>query len=54
MQDDAAAVQAIVAQWMRWAQSDLALANMTQDERILPEILAFHAQQAVEKRSKLF
>jgi HEPN domain-containing protein len=50
--DRAEAIRALVAQWLRWAGSDLALAQMTDDERILPEILAFHAQQAAEKALK--
>jgi HEPN domain-containing protein len=34
------------------ARSDLAVACMTEDERIAPTILAFHAQQAAEKALK--
>ena len=53
MHDDRAeAIRTLVAQWIHWARSDLALAQMTEDERILPEILAFHAQQAAEKALK--
>ena len=46
------AIQEIVAGWMRQARSDLAVAKMIDNEEIAPEILAFHAQQAVEKSLK--
>lgn len=46
------AIRELVAAWMRRAQSDLVLAEMTEDWRIAPEILAFHAQQAAEKALK--
>lgn len=46
------AIQELVAEWMRRARSDLTLAGMTENERIAPEILAFHAQQAAEKALK--
>jgi HEPN domain-containing protein len=46
------AIQELVAEWMRRARSDLALARLTEDERIAPEILTFHAQQAAEKALK--
>lgn len=46
------AIRELVGQWMHSAQSDLALARLTDDERIAPEILAFHAQQAAEKALK--
>ena len=50
MQDNRAeAIKALVAQWIGRARSDLILAQMTEDERFLPEILTFHAQQAAEK-----
>lgn len=53
MQDDRTkAIHALVAQWLDLARSDLVLARMTEDERLLPEILAFHAQQAAEKALK--
>jgi HEPN domain-containing protein len=39
----------LTTEWLRWAQADMTVASMTDDERIAPEILAFHAQQAVEK-----
>ena len=45
-------VRELVAEWMRRARSDLAVASLTEDERIAPEILAFHAQQAAEKALK--
>lgn len=38
--------------WLRFAQSDLALARGTPGEEVLPESLCFHAQQAVEKALK--
>ncbi len=38
--------------WLRFAESDLALAEATGDERVLYENLCFHAQQAVEKSIK--
>jgi HEPN domain-containing protein len=50
--DRAEAIRTLVGQWLGWARSDLALAQMTDDQRILPEILAFHAQQAAEKAFK--
>lgn len=46
------AIQELVTEWMRRARSDLVLAGLTEDERIAPEILVFHAQQAVEKALK--
>jgi HEPN domain-containing protein len=53
MHDERAeAIRTLVAQWIHWARSDLVLAQMTEDERLLPEILAFHAQQAAEKALK--
>jgi HEPN domain-containing protein len=38
--------------WLRFAESDLALAEATGDDRVLFENLCFHAQQAVEKSIK--
>ena len=38
--------------WLRFAESDLALAEATGDDRVLCENLCFHAQQAVEKSIK--
>ncbi len=53
MQDNRAeAIKVLVAQWIGRARSDLVLARMTEDERLLPELLAFHAQQAAEKALK--
>jgi HEPN domain-containing protein len=46
------AIEELVAEWMRRAQADLAVARLIDEERIAPEILAFHAQQAVEKALK--
>jgi HEPN domain-containing protein len=42
-------IRELVAEWMRWARSDLIVASLTDDERIAAAILGFHAQQAVEK-----
>jgi HEPN domain-containing protein len=53
MQDNRAeAIKVLVVQWLSRARSDLTLAQMVDDQRILPEILAFHAQQAAEKAIK--
>ena len=38
--------------WLRHAQSDLALAQMRKTRRVLYEHLCFHAQQAAEKAIK--
>ena len=46
------AIQELVAEWMRHARSDLVITKLIDDEEITPEILAFHAQQAVEKALK--
>src|SRR5919199_1640727 len=46
------AIRELVTDWMRRAQSDLAVTQLTEDVRIAPEILAFHAQQAAEKALK--
>ena len=46
------AIAELVAKWLRRAQDDLALALLVDDERIAPEILVFHAQQAAEKAVK--
>ena len=35
----------LVAEWLRRAQADMTVALLTEDERIAPEIAAFHAQQ---------
>lgn len=45
-------VQNLVAEWLRWARADLQVAALTDDERIAPQITAFHAQQAAEKALK--
>ncbi|MBN1935279.1 MAG: HEPN domain-containing protein, partial [Anaerolineae bacterium] len=39
----------LVAEWLRRAQADMAVTALADDERIPPEVVAFHAQQAVEK-----
>jgi HEPN domain-containing protein len=46
------AVRELVAEWLRRARADLAVANLVEDDRIAPEILVFHAQQAAEKALK--
>lgn len=46
------AIQELVSEWMQRARSDLVLAQMIEEERIAPEILVFHAQQAAEKALK--
>jgi len=46
------AVREIVAEWMRHAWSDMTIARMVENDEIAPEIIAFHAQQAVEKALK--
>jgi HEPN domain-containing protein len=46
------AIRELVTEWMRHARSDLDIARMVEEERIAPEILAFHAQQAAEKALK--
>jgi HEPN domain-containing protein len=46
------AVREIVAGWMRHAWSDMAIAKMLENDEIAPEIIAFHAQQTVEKALK--
>ena len=43
------AIDNLVADWLRWAQADMTVASLIDDERIAPEIVAFHAQQAAEK-----
>jgi HEPN domain-containing protein len=45
-------IQQLAAQWVRWAHADMTVAALVDDERIAPEIIAFHAQQAVEKMLK--
>jgi HEPN domain-containing protein len=46
------AIRDLVIEWMRRARGDLVLAQMTDEEKIEPEILVFHAQQAAEKALK--
>lgn len=46
------AIRALVTEWIRRAQADLAVAQLIEDQRIASEILAFHAQQAAEKALK--
>src|SRR5262245_1446541 len=38
--------------WLRHARSDLALARVERPAEVFPEMLCFHAQQAVEKSIK--
>jgi HEPN domain-containing protein len=40
------------ADWLRFAESDLDVAKARGGPRVLPEMLCFHAQQAVEKSLK--
>jgi len=46
------AVHELVLEWLRSARADLAIARMSENQEIAPEIIAFHAQQAVEKALK--
>lgn len=50
--DHQQAVRELVNQWMRRARADLAVTELIDDQRLAPEIVAFHAQQAVEKALK--
>jgi len=45
-------IDELVTEWLRRANADLNLAELIDDERISPEILAYHAQQATEKALK--
>jgi len=45
-------IRKLVAQWVRWAHADMTVAALVDDERIAPEIVTFHAQQAAEKMLK--
>ncbi len=45
-------VRKLTAEWVRWAHADISVAALADDERIAPEIVAFHAQQAAEKMLK--
>ncbi len=45
-------VDELAAEWLRRARADMTVAALTDDERIAPEIAAFHAQQAAEKALK--
>jgi hypothetical protein len=42
--DHEEAIRELVDEWINKARADLTLARMTEDDRITPEILAFHAQ----------
>jgi hypothetical protein len=42
------AVHELVLEWLRSARADLAIARMSENPEIAPDIIAFHAQQAVE------
>ena len=44
--------QKLARDWLRFARSDLQLASLEPHDDVLPETLAFHAQQAVEKGFK--
>ena len=50
--EQADVVQNLVAEWLQWANADLQVAKLTDDERIAPQIAAFHPQQAAEKALK--
>jgi HEPN domain-containing protein len=45
-------IDELVAEWLRRANADLVLAELIDDDRIAPEILAYHAQQSAEKAIK--
>ena len=45
-------VQMLVAEWVRRAHADMTVATFVDDDRLAPEIIAFHAQQAAEKMLK--
>ncbi|MCU0503255.1 MAG: HEPN domain-containing protein [Anaerolineae bacterium] len=45
-------VQKLVAEWVRRAHADMTVATFVDDDRLAPEIIAFHAQQAAEKMLK--
>lgn len=49
-QDDV--VQKLVSQWLHSAYADMTVVRFPDDERIAPEVVAFHAQQVVEKTLK--
>ena len=46
------AVHELVVDWMQHAWFDMAVAKMVENDEIAPEIITFHAQQAVEKALK--
>ena len=46
------AISELANEWMQRARNDLALAQLTDEKRIAPDILVFHAQQAAEKAIK--
>lgn len=52
MPPDELPLPGLAADWLRHAQSDLAIARIQPSEEMLPEGLCFHAQQAVEKALK--
>ena len=45
-------VQKLVAEWVRRAHADMTVATFVDDDRLAPEIIALHAQQAAEKMLK--
>jgi HEPN domain-containing protein len=45
-------IDELVIEWLRRTKADLTLAELIDEERISPEILAYHAQQAAEKALK--
>lgn len=46
------AVRKLANGWLRRARADLSVGSIVDDERLAPEIVAFHAQQAAEKALK--
>jgi HEPN domain-containing protein len=46
------AVSEMVTEWMRHAWQDMAVVRLVEKDEIAPEIITFHAQQAVEKALK--
>jgi len=45
-------VQKLVAEWVPRVHADMTVATFVDDDRLAPEIIAFHAQQAAEKMLK--
>lgn len=49
-QDDV--VKGLVAQWLRAVYADMTVVGYPDEERIAPEVVAYHSQQVVEKTLK--